>query len=559
MIACKNHAFPFSLMEALAIVLLFCAVGTSRASIQIRVNQAGFLPQDSKSAAVFSSSDLKGEKCFVVDAKNHGVAYEAALARKSGSIGKYIYFYTVDFSAFRAPGQYDLKIAGTTSYAFVIGETVYNTIVDSLLMFFRQQRCGPTNPLGHNECHLHDATRLVFPSSTIRTQFDVTGGWHYAGDYVNFLTTAAFSTYTLLFSYDFDSAKFAFDKNANHMPDVLEEAKVGLDWLSKLAYKDYTLITQVQDLRDHDQEWRKPEADLLARDRPAFVGTGKNLIGIYAATMALASRIWRRTLHDEVFADRCLTLAEDYYSVRDQAPNIDSTGTGMYRDTRYLGKLALAAIELYLATDKKEYLDEARAYADSAGSDYWWSWGDINAFAQYRLAKVEPRFKDYIYDNLKFFNNNSTKQAFSEAVNDSWGSNTTVLGAALQAILWRDITGKSNFDTLAQLQRDFILGRNQWGVSFVYGIGTRFSRHLHSQVATFNGGCLTGAVAAGPISEAKLEAYRISYDLPDDLVEFQTHAAVYRDDRMDYVTNEPTITTNAVAVFVMGYYSRRGF
>ena len=34
--------------------------------------------------------------------------------------------------------------------------------------------------------------------------------------------------------------------------------------------------------------------------------------------------------------------------------------------------------------------------------------------------------------------------------------------------------------------------------------------------------------------------------------EFQSDGAVYRDDRMDYVTNEPTITAAATAIFVFG-------
>ena len=63
-----------------------------------------------------------------------------------------------------------------------------------------------------------------------------------------------------------------------------------MDWLLRTNIDSKKFVTQVQDLRDHDVGWRMPEDDELQYDRPAFIGSGKNIIGIYAATMALASK-----------------------------------------------------------------------------------------------------------------------------------------------------------------------------------------------------------------------------------------------------------------------------
>ena len=540
-----------------ALTIVPAAEGHSQHGAYMRLNQVGFVPDDVKSCVVFSTKTMTGELFAIQDARTNRRVYETHLRSSAGAHGKFTYCYRVDFSPLTTPGVYVAEVAGARSFPFSIGDALYDAVVDSLMMFFRAQRCGATGPMLHDPCHPYDATRLVAGNVIRRSPCDAAGGWHDAGDYVKFLNTAAFTTYTLLFAYDFDPVKFGFDNDRNGTPDILEEARVGLDWLTKLAYTPHTFITQVQDLRDHDQGWRKPERDLLAHDRPGFVGVGKNLIGVYSATMALATRIWRRNTSDADFAERCLTLSENFYSIRNEAPDIDTSGSGMYRDTRYLGKLALAAVELHLATGRTEYLAQAKAYADSAGSDYWWSWGDINAYAQYRLAKSDPRYAKYILSSLLFFNAGKNKRIFGEAVEDSWGSNTAILGAALHAILWKDITGAPTFDSLAACQRDFVLGRNPWGVSFVNGIGTLYSRRLHSQVAHFNGGRIPGAVAAGPVSAARLARYTVPFERADEFAEFQSESAVYRDDRMDYVTNEPTIATNAVAVFVMGYYSQR--
>lgn len=541
-----------------AIFLFFlcfkCSVLTA-SEIYIRVNQLGFTPTDIKQAVVISHRNLNGSPFKLVQSSTDDIVYQGNLQKNASQFENFEFCYLLDFSRFQESGDYFLQVAESRSPKFAIGNSIYNSLIDSLLFFFQVQRCGFTDPILHRECHYFDATSLNIDGTKINEPVDVTGGWHDAGDYTKFLNTTAYATYTLLFSYQFNSAKFSTDDNHNNIPDILDETKIGLDWLLKLVYQKYRLIIQVQNLRDHAQGWRLPEDDQLVWDRPAFVGGGKNLIGIYSATMALAYQIWRDIPGYYSFAEHCLTTAENLYSIHKDVPDVDKSGTGAYQDTEFEGKMALAAIELYRATTRDIFLKDARMYGTAAGSDYWWSWGNINSYSHYRLAQIDSGFRVYIRNNLLFFKKNMHDHAFREVVRDTWGSNSTILGVALQAILWDDLTGESVFDTLAVAQRDYILGSNQWGVSFIYNIGTTFSANFHSQVAFFNGNRLPGAVAAGSISRAKLQQYNIPYENPDIYSEFQTDDAVYRDDRMDYITNEPTITANATAVFVMAYYA----
>ena len=517
----------------------------------IRVNQVGFLPNDIKTAVVLSNTNLESVKAEIKTVGNNKVVSSFYIGATNGKYGNFSFSYVIDFSNINITGNYYIEISKIKSYSFSIGKFVYNGIADTLLEFFRIQRCGYTDPYLHKVCHIADATSIIDGSKKISKPIDLTGGWHDAGDYVKFLNTTAYSTYMLLFSYDFDPSKFSSDKNKNNIPDILEEAKIGLDWLLRCNYKDVKLVTQIQDLRDHDVGWRMPENDTLTYDRPAFLGIGKNLIGIYSAALALGARIWRDRLNYKDFADKCLITAQTFYSLRNNVQDVDSSGSGMYIDNNFEGKLSLGAVELYITTKNANYLNDAKIYADSAGPDFWWSWGNINSVAHYRLAKYDFHFANYIKKNLDEFNRKKKYNLFGKGAELNWGTNNTILGISLQNILWKDLTKDNTFDSVSVFQRDYILGRNPWGISFIYNVGKVFTKNFHHQVGYLKGK-LPGGFAAGPATKKFLAQYNLPYTTKDRYARFQTDENYYRDDRMDYVTNEPTITANATAIFVYG-------
>ncbi|MCU7494206.1 MAG: hypothetical protein HF314_13000 [Ignavibacteria bacterium] len=524
-------------------------------NVFIRLNQVGFLPGDIKTAVIITTGEISRGEFSIFEEQGKSAVFTGPLGPVLKGEGRFKFNYKIDFSGFSKPGKYVIRCGGAKSLPFLIGSGVYQGITDSLLAFFRVQRCGYTAPFLHGICHIADATSLIGAKPQQAGKFDLTGGWHDAGDYVKFFNTTAFSTYMMLFSFEFDPVKFGFDSNHNGVADILEEAKVGLDWLLRAHLGGERFVIQVQDLRDHEQGWRLPEEDKLTFDRPAFLGGGKNTAGIYSAVMALASRIWKNSLHYDEFADKCLKEALNAYAASGKMPDLDKSGTGMYLDSKFQGKMALGAIELYESTKNASYLNESIQFAEEAKSDYWWSWGDMNSVADYKIAKYEPGIKNYLFNNLKNFNEIKNKSIFGEAASDNWGLNTALMGAAFQAALWKKLTGSSSFDSLMTFQRDYILGKNPWGVSFIYNIGKVFARNFHSQVGFLNKGYLPGAVAAGPVSRKKLEGYKIKITEGDPFKEFQTDSAVYQDSRQDYVTNEPSISTNATALFLFGYFS----
>ncbi|MGA8264898.1 MAG: glycoside hydrolase family 9 protein, partial [Ignavibacteriaceae bacterium] len=216
-------------------------------SIYIRTNQVGFRVNDIKTAVVLSTKSLDDQDFIVRNVNNKRIVYKNKFNDKVFSYAKFKYCYKLDFSTVKTSGKYEIVVNGTASYPFIINDNVYDTIADSLLLFFKVQRCGPTNPYLHAPCHLSDVARVLGEPGL--GMVDVTGGWHDAGDYIKFLSTIAYSTYMMIFSYEFDKEKFSFDDDHDGVPDILEEAKIGLDWLLRANYSNDKLIAQVQDIR----------------------------------------------------------------------------------------------------------------------------------------------------------------------------------------------------------------------------------------------------------------------------------------------------------------------
>jgi hypothetical protein len=539
------------------LALIFLSISSTllaKGEIYIRVTQIGFLPEDLKTAVILSSHKLDGKTFHLIDLASNKKVYNGIIGNNKGIFGNFKYSYTIDFTKFRGIGTFKIAIENSRSYKFKIGKNLFIPVTKELMKFFAVQRCGYTNPSLHKVCHIADATSIIDGNQKLNKHIDVTGGWHDAGDYVKFLNTTAITTYTLLFAYDFDKNRFGFDYNNNNVADILEEAKVGLDWLLRLQTDDDRLITQVQNLQDHTVGWRLPENDTLRFNRPAYVGIGKNLIGIYSAALALGSRIWESDVCYSEFAERCIAAAEKYYALKDDVPDVDSSGSGQYWDNNYEGKLALGAVELYETTKKTFYLKDAINFGKAAGAEYWWSYGNISSFAHYKLAKYDKTFISLIGKSLLQFKENKKDKLFDEPVVLGWGSNVTRIGTAIQAILYEKLSHSEKFDSLKINTRDFLLGKNQWGISFITNIGIKYSKHFHHQISFIKHITLPGGFAAGPVEKNFLNSYKIKFDKKDRYKKFQTELSYYRDDRMDYVTNEPTILGNAMALFFFGCF-----
>jgi hypothetical protein len=522
----------------------------------LRFNQAGYLPGDSKVALALSSQNLAGQTFSLRDSQDQ-VLFSAPLGLDRGVYGPFAHLYELDFSAYRQPGLVTLALGASRSAPFIIGGQAYQDLIPATLTFFRFQRCGDTQPAGHAVCHANDGVIANGPQKG--KSRNTSGGWHDAGDYLKFTQTSGYAVNLMLSAYLRRPDVFA-PAQPGQTPQVLQEARVGLDWLYKLWDPQRKILYyQVGNANDHN-EWRLPEADNNGPRRKIYAvgpGRGANVAGKMAAAFAQAAVIWgnpQAPYADPALAARYLKAARQLYSfgkthTRAQASN----PSDFYTETTWRDDLALAGAELYRATGEAKYLREAKKLAVKAGPGGGVYWGDLHALAHYEIARLDPAYRPTALKMLAGpvaqAQTASLAQPFNAGVEKFyWGSLEGMAGLALQAAWYQDLSGAQTYQPFITAQRDYIFGRNPWGVSFVNSLGSNWPKNPHHQVADINQLNLTGFWDEGPMTLQEWQEQEIELRGPDAYALFQTAEAVYHDDTADYATNEPTITMNAAGL-----------
>ena len=370
----------------------------------IRYNQVGYLINDQKIAIIGARENLEGRSFYLVDAENlNKVLYTGRILSNRGNKNTpFKYNFPCDFSSLKTAGHYRIKLEdGTLSGIITIGALKgYQNALKLVLEFFRSQRCGNTNPLLHKPCHLNDAKAVI----------DASGGWHDAGDYIKFMITATYATIELLTaadyadSYNFENA-MADVSPENGIPDLLEEARVGLEWILKMT-SDYTsenYYYEVSGEEDHNF-WRMPGSDdstgVVGNPRSLHRGWGGNLLGRSSAALSIAYRVFKKS--DKKFAYECLERAKGLFSDKDKYKNVQkSSPTEFYNESTWLDDMVLGAAELYNSTQEKEYLDYTKANLKKLnGDDIGWGNVDYLAYAACSKAGIETDYCNKVMKSI---------------------------------------------------------------------------------------------------------------------------------------------------------------
>jgi endoglucanase len=569
----------------------------------IRINQVGYLPNDSKSALIMSKIPVRGG-FSISDASGRHRVFSGELKEIPASDwgGKFSHYYQADFSKLIKPGTYRIDLDGqkTSSPSFVIGK--YPAYQEDLLFFMRQQRCG-YNPFLGTFCHQKDG-KTVYGPMPDGTVIDVTGGWHDAGDQLKYLITASNATARMLLAYELEKNKFADKVDAlgaekpNGIPDVLDEAKWGLDWILKLHPAPDQLFHQVADDRDH-RGFKLPQDDPADYGwgpnsyRPVYFADGKpqglrnfkskatgiaNLAGRSAAAMAMAYRIWKNDLHDDVYADRCLKAALELYGMGQKQEGYqqgNSFGAPYrYNENTWADDMEWAAAELYKALRKPSYLSDAKRYAAIISATSWmqyetsdmgeqmsrhyerYPFTNVGHYALYQIADVKTKREvaAYYRNGLERIAARARTNPYGVGVPFLWCSNNLVVAYITQVLLYEKMTGDLRYHRSMIEHRDWLLGRNPWGTSMFTMIprSGEFPEDVHLPLVQLLKKQVPGGLVDGPI-DSKTYAGLIGLRLnqPDEFGEFQTDKVVYHDDVGDYSTNEPTMDGTADAILLM--------
>lgn len=196
-----------------------------------------------------------------------------------------------------------------------------------------------------------------------------------------------------------------------------------------------------------------------------------------------------------------------------------------------------------------------------AGNWYALDYDCLHGLAHYEIALLDPSYKPkamaFLKDDLVYFEAQSQVKPFHSPPAESfgWGSAYEILGAAIEALWYEDLSGDRSFKTLALSQRDYFLGGNPWDVCFVSGLGSIWAKHPHHQVADLSGVQFWGLWGEGPMLRPDWRDLGVDLSLPDKYAAFQSAPAVYHDDVEDYATNKPTITINSFGLTLASWYA----
>ena len=361
----------------------------------IHINQAGYLPKQSKKALIEADKRFSGKPVvelveITTDGKERLVMSDTA--QHWGRYQRYNYF-TFDFSGIQHEGVYFLRLGRVVSEIFRIAGNAYDRGIwqPTLEYFLPVQMCHMRINEGyrvwHGLCHMDDARMAPLnhihfdgywqDSSTLcdfRPMDHVpdlnVGGWHDAGDFDLRVESQGGTVYALSLTYeafrpDYDVTTI---DQANHLvemhvpdgkPDILQQIEHGTLTIVK-GYKSlgrlyrgiicrdlrqYVLLGDGSTMTDnviygdegHMPEWLGKVND----ERWIFTEINPRRELQVCADLAAAARVLQG--FNDTLALQSLEIAEELWN--------KNTGS------RYEREKVLALVELILATDQLEYTD----------------------------------------------------------------------------------------------------------------------------------------------------------------------------------------------------------
>ncbi len=588
----------------------------------IRINQLGYQRDAIKVAVLMWESETLPNNFTIEDIFTGKTVFTSNELKSFGPLGNFKNTARLNFSGLKTDGTYKIIAGSATSPNFRISDTIYNSTANFILQYMRQQRCG-YNPYLKDSCHTHDGfavysedvpgydtsknpgssiiipnTSYLIPDSIPNTSYliPMKGGWHDASDYLRYATTSATVVYQMLYAYKRNPAAFGdhFDANgdagSNGIPDILDEAKWGLDWLNRMYPGGEEMYQQIADDRDH-MSFRLPTEDSVkyreGPGRPVYRVTGKpqglfkhqsrstgvsSIAGKFASSMSLGSEILQKYYPE--FSATLQKKALEAYAYGLKYPGYSQTAPCrapyFYEEENWLDDMELAAAQLYSVTGDEKFLKDATAFgskepvtpwigADTAAHYQWYPFinlGHAVLASSDKNASVE--FTNYYRDGLEKLYQRGVSHPFFMGIPFIWCSNNLVSAAMTQARLYNELSRDTKYLEMEAALRDWLFGCNPWGTSMIVGLPKwgDYPIDPHSAFTHVYGYPIDGGLVDGPIySTIYSKLIGIHLAEPDEYEPYQPGRIVYHDDWGDYSTNEPTHDgTAGLAVYLSSLF-----
>jgi len=571
-------------------------------STLLLVNQVGYLPFDDGKRIMLQTDILADDYLTGVPYKILNMSdplfseVETGILEYSGELWDHHYF-SANISKLRTEGNYLVTTTYTgkhyNSYPFQVADDIYDTTLDYAYYFFYYQRCGcevkelipDRGYTGHLACHLDDAN-LQEDHDNPATWRNLTGAWHDAGDYNKYNGFTLLSVYSLAQVYDqnpeyfSDEVHSSFYPNStmcsyhsNFIPDVVEEAIWGADFLVKCTFEDGSMVDRVgsNDIHNWYGYTARPHLESdnnnnTPRDNRKYAGiAGYPVIG--AAALLKLSRI----LTDEGwFPERAQIYNETAHKIINHY-----VGPGNH-DSDVL----IATLELYQLTADMAYLLEADHIANEmlitptltdpswghCGVDFPFyalaEWAEINGTVEARTRVIE-KFEDRWVKFWEPLSNSSEPTNYFNILKGDhpthgefyfwsnkftgegdWnvGQNSYYLNAASAALFAYNFTEDVKYLNFALRQLDWVLGLNPFSLCMMEGLGSKNPTAYHNRLDTEPGnirGAIPGCVPNG-IVRIPAEDNEITEDAPW----FDFNVPTLERGGASYESNEPWLPHN---------------
>ncbi|MGM9486590.1 glycoside hydrolase family 9 protein [Ideonella sp. YS5] len=377
----------------------------------IMVDQFGYLPNRKKVAVLrfpivgYDRNEWywPGNTIQVVNAANGSVVFTGPVAEWQGgntdsSSGDRT--WSLDFSSVTTPGTYEIVDVDRNlrSARFEIGDNVYRNVLIQAVRMFYYQRLGQAKSVANAGANWADGAsnlgagqdpqaRRFLDKNNASTARDLRGGWADAGDFNKYTSWEAGYAQELMDAYVQNPAVFTDDFNIpesyNGIPDILDEAKWGLDYLKRLQNSDGSVLSIVG----------------VGGASPPSADTGPSYYGDVntSATLAVAAAFAEGakvlgSLNNaalNTYAADLLQRAKNAYNWAVANPNVifrnnegATAGLGVgQQETDDAGRQSLrlaAAIKLFAATGDATYRAYVDAhYMESRMFTYW----DVSGFS----------------------------------------------------------------------------------------------------------------------------------------------------------------------------------
>ncbi|MCU0428743.1 MAG: glycoside hydrolase family 9 protein [Cytophagaceae bacterium] len=563
--------------------LISAGLGYAQQSDNVRVNQIGFYPSGAKVGIVV---DAKSPDFYLLNVQTKDTAFKGTL--KNAGVWEYSAenAFKADFTKFNKPGTYVLGSRGVgESFPFEIKEKAHLALGKGLLRFYYYQRASIDLPeqfagkvfarkAGHpdNQVYVHaSAATEKRPENTVISS---PKGWYDAGDYNKYIVNSGISTYTLLALYEhypkyFDTLNLNIPESGNKTPDILDEILWNVRWMITMQDPDDGGVYHKLTNANFDGSIM-PEA---ANNKRWVVQKSTAATLDFAAVMAMSSRIYKK--YNKPFADSCLKAAIYAYQWAKKNPNKlynqplmnakfnPDVQTGAYDDANVTDEFQWAAIELFVATGKSSYFEDANVEYSLRSGFGLPGWQSVNTLGLYTLAFHRSRYPelkevmDQVKDKLvsmaaEYKEYALSKSQFGVAMGKdksdfNWGSNSFAANEGMMLMMAYEVTGEGAFLDAAQSNLDYLLGRNGTNYSYVTAFGEKSTRNPHHRPSEADNvedpvpGMLSGGPNPGQEDGGNCGG-KYTSKLP---------AKSFIDDKCSYASNEVAINWNAPIAYLV--------